>query len=445
MPVRIQLVAAVPLLALGCAEPAPTKSSSQDSASTAETTVELCVRQADGEWVVETLTEDNAAEQQAAGSAEPPGTWYADEDGDGYGAPDTTFDCAGSSRVEDASDCDDHDSAVHPDRLDDLCDGIDQDCDGEPDEDVVPVATTCGFGACGAVGALVCDAGTWTDTCVPADPTPEVCDGHDNDCDGLLIGDVEMCRDDNSVDGDGCSAECRPETCWEGPLQTPSEVVDCSPVRTAIAGPDAIDDAMLINDSSGGQHNTTHGSRTQLSSGSTEWHSYWRTVVVLRIDLSAIPEGATILRSELQLVVADECSAVGGDPSTCGSLDPDTWALSFTELAVPWTEDEVSYTMASADLAWGNRGALGESDRRAQVASLDGLNSTSKGNVVLVDLTDSIDAFATSTRDDFGWIVEPPPVELYEARSLTWWSSEASSDTCEEWPVLWVEWLPQGC
>ncbi|MFN3202513.1 MAG: MopE-related protein [Bradymonadia bacterium] len=68
----------------------------------------------------------------------------------------------------------------------DICGGGDQDCDGNTDEDHVPVDTTCGFGACVAQGQRVCLNGFVVDNCEPGDPAnQDLCDGIDNDCDGL--------------------------------------------------------------------------------------------------------------------------------------------------------------------------------------------------------------------------------------------------------------------
>lgn len=72
--------------------------------------------------------------------------------------------------------------------VDATCDRFDDDCDGQTDEDFVIEGTTCGTGACAATGQRRCVAGgTTVDSCVPLAPTVEVdslCDGVDGDCDG---------------------------------------------------------------------------------------------------------------------------------------------------------------------------------------------------------------------------------------------------------------------
>ena len=62
-------------------------------------------------------------------------TAYVDEDGDGYGDPDTPVECCKCTPefTSDSSDCLDSDPEVHP-YVDELCDGIDNNCDGDVDE-----------------------------------------------------------------------------------------------------------------------------------------------------------------------------------------------------------------------------------------------------------------------------------------------------------------------
>jgi hypothetical protein len=73
-----------------------------------------------------------------------------------------------------------------PPPVDPSCDGVDNDCDGATDEDYVPAPTACGLGECsGNTGELLCESGSHVDTCDPfLGATEEICDGLDNDCDG---------------------------------------------------------------------------------------------------------------------------------------------------------------------------------------------------------------------------------------------------------------------
>ena len=76
--------------------------------------------------------------------------------------------------------------AINPGADDSDCDGVDDDCDGTADDDYVPTATTCGVGECADTGELICQGGQQVNTCEEGAPTAEVCDGLDNDCDGSV-------------------------------------------------------------------------------------------------------------------------------------------------------------------------------------------------------------------------------------------------------------------
>jgi RHS repeat-associated protein len=70
---------------------------------------------------------------------------------------------------------------------DKTCDGIDDDCSGQADEDYVAVATSCGVGACGNQGLSACVAGMVQANCTPKPPlssTDTTCDGVDDNCNG---------------------------------------------------------------------------------------------------------------------------------------------------------------------------------------------------------------------------------------------------------------------
>ncbi len=66
------------------------------------------------------------------------GTYYADNDNDNYGDPsDTVFSCSGPppGYIADSSDCNDADSTVNP-GAPEICDGVDNNCDGNIDEGI---------------------------------------------------------------------------------------------------------------------------------------------------------------------------------------------------------------------------------------------------------------------------------------------------------------------
>jgi hypothetical protein len=63
-----------------------------------------------------------------------------------------------------------------------VCNGKDDDCDGEVDEGLA--AVSCGVGACRR-SVAACVAGM-PQTCTPGEPRAETCNGVDDDCDGAV-------------------------------------------------------------------------------------------------------------------------------------------------------------------------------------------------------------------------------------------------------------------
>ncbi|MBI5196453.1 MAG: hypothetical protein HZA10_09035 [Nitrospirae bacterium] len=119
--------------------------------------------------------------------------WYQDIDGDGYSNGNIIVQCsvpAGYKTLSEltavSGDCDDYSALKYPEASDVICDGVDNNCDGIPDDGYVPVPTTCGIGACAAAGTSSCQGGVMVNTCTPGAPSAELCDGIDNNCNGQV-------------------------------------------------------------------------------------------------------------------------------------------------------------------------------------------------------------------------------------------------------------------
>jgi hypothetical protein len=118
--------------------------------------------------------------------------YYCDKDNDGYISSSTDGTCTGTGcqpagcQTTAGNDCNDNNANINPGRSDTNCNGLDENCNGQVDEGYVSTTTTCGAGACASTGLQQCSNGQLIDTCTSHTPTPEVCDGSDNNCDGQI-------------------------------------------------------------------------------------------------------------------------------------------------------------------------------------------------------------------------------------------------------------------
>jgi hypothetical protein len=184
--------------------------------------------------------------------------WYTDGDGDGHGAAGSTAvsSCtAPGGRVASSDDCDDSDPSIHP-GASEICDAgnVDEDCDGvSNDNDPDLVATTLyyldndgdGFGLSSS-GVPSCvqpsnrisvggDCDDSDDTSYPG--ATEVCDGHDNDCDGTVDDGIATTTLYRTVSSLSSGVWSDPST-WE--------FSSCgSPYVPAVSPPDAGDDVRV--------------------------------------------------------------------------------------------------------------------------------------------------------------------------------------------------------
>lgn len=176
---------------------------------------------------------------------------FVDADGDGYGDPEVPWahcQLLGPSR---AGDCDDEDDSVFP-GAPEVCDGVDQDCDGDVDEDAIDAfsgfidADGDGYGSnsrpwngCDSLGPET--GGDCDDSNAAVNPeAPETCrDRVDNNCDGfvdemvagLTHGSVQQAIDAACEDGD---------TVWVAPgIYAENVVIDRSIALRSISGPDS--------------------------------------------------------------------------------------------------------------------------------------------------------------------------------------------------------------
>ncbi len=125
-----------------------------------------------------------------------------DSDSDGYYVE--TSGCQNQPGFLGHDDCNDNSNTIYP-NAQELCDTLDNDCspasvDGS-EEPTFGEQTTCGVGDCRRTGTMSCIQGSMINSCVAGQPLSEMCDAHDNDCDGLTDEGLT-----NDADADGFTA-----------------------------------------------------------------------------------------------------------------------------------------------------------------------------------------------------------------------------------------------
>jgi len=176
--------------------------------------------------------DDNCDGQVDGSSAVDATLLWTDADADGFGPDRPTLGCPSDALTASmGGDCDDDDPTTHP-GAEERCDDIDHDCDGELFEGAVDAVERFedvdGDGYAGtSLGVSCADAPTLAEDCDDDDPrvspdAVEVCDDVDQDCDGSLGFDVVVgvhatdlpASLDLARDGDRV---CIPAGTWRGP------------------------------------------------------------------------------------------------------------------------------------------------------------------------------------------------------------------------------------
>ena len=165
--------------------------------------------------------DDNCDGHIDEASAADAATWFADTDTDGFGdSTNTTTACTQpSGHTADNTDCDDAVAAVNPDATE-VCNGVDDDCDGDTDDGdtSVDLSTATDWSADGD-GDGYGDASTTTRSCTS--PTGHVADN--TDCDDLdpaiNPGASEICNTldddcDGDIDDDDASLDTSTASTW---------------------------------------------------------------------------------------------------------------------------------------------------------------------------------------------------------------------------------------
>ncbi len=170
----------------------------------------------------------------------PYSTWYADTDGDGFGDPNNSIDFCEQPEgyVEDNTDCDDTNNQIYPGAFE-ICNGLDDNCDGEIDEEVLvnwyQDQDGDGYGnvdsllqSCDQPAGYVESGSDCEDEDASVYPEAvETCNGIDDNCDGQIDEGYSPQTWYKDMDNDGYGNSNITESACEQPMGYVSMGNDC--------------------------------------------------------------------------------------------------------------------------------------------------------------------------------------------------------------------------
>lgn len=209
-----------------------------------------------------------------------------------------------AARAPASADADDPTSCLPRASVDATCDGVDDDCSGQADEDFPGGSAACGVGACVRRGVLTCVDGAVHNACTPLNPlgSDASCNGVDDDCDG-------------HVDEEFVTTVCVPTLarCLQGTSRCLLGVRSCEPAASCRNDQDrdGVDDPLDLDDDNDGVPDVVEGGEDPDADGLSN-----------AFDLDSDGDGiADLFEAGLSRFDADGDAVVNGALGDNGLLD----------------------------------------------------------------------------------------------------------------------------